>query len=317
MSTTFTTPKYAAEGKRFSADIVGGTYTWKATLAWKAAPARDSGLNPSRTVGQESGPRVITAASESALRAALQNLDASVKFVKAQVSKSKLGTPTAGSSADADLLEQMRVDPAVSNSSYCNAARQFGQQPQPRPDFTLPAVVEKSSPYSEKETGELNHAFLQLFLKQHTELTEAGHGPYNTQVLLNWHKDSGLNVLTLASLEQARAECSELGFLRTALSGTRTRGGSPNMVHSYSFQKIQEYRRPAEEEQPAQPPAPGSPEEAADRRRVMKLATQHVQNLHPLWKPSSGEFQRELLKTVKEFAIASNPKLGVGKVAHF
>jgi hypothetical protein len=315
MSTTFTTPKYAAQGKRFSADIVGGTYTWKATLAWKAAPARDSGLNPSRTVGQESGPRVITAASESALRAALQNLDSSVKFVKAQVSKSKLGTPTAGSSADADLLEQMRVDPAVSNSSYCNAARQFGQQPQPRPGFTLPAVVEKSSPYSQQEQGELNHAFLQIFLKQHPELVEAGHGPYNTQVLLNWHKDSGLNVLTLASLEQARAECSELGFFRTALSGTRTRGESPNIVHLYSFQRIQDYRNPPQEAQTA-PPPPGSPQEAAENARVLRLAKNQVRQLHPSWSEKSGEFNKSVTEVIRRWAVNENPNLA-RKSGHF
>jgi hypothetical protein len=315
MSTTFTTPKYAAEGKRFSADIVGGTYTWKATLAWKAVPARNSGLNPSRTAGHESGPRVITAASESALRAALQNLDASVKFVKAQVSKSKLGTPTVGSSADADLLEQMRRDPAVSNSSYCNAARQFGQQPPPRPDFAAPAVVEKSSPYSEKETGELNFAFLQLFLKNHPELTGAGHGPYNTQVLLNWHQDSGLTVLTLASLEQARTECSELGFFRTALSGTRSRGESPNIVHSYSFQKIQDYRNPPQEEQ-VLPPPPGSPQEAAENARVLRLAKNQVRQLHPSWNEKSGEFNKSVTEVIRSWAVNENPNLA-RKSGHF
>src|ERR1700722_6421964 len=103
----------------------------------------------------------------------------------------------------------------MTNSSYCNAARRFGQQPQPRPDFTAaPTVVEKS-PYSQQEQGELNHAFLRIFLdKKHPQLNESGHEPFNTEVLCRWYNDSGLSVLTMASLEQAHAECSNLGFFR-------------------------------------------------------------------------------------------------------
>jgi hypothetical protein len=75
-----------------------------------------------------------------------------------------------------------------------------------------PANVEKS-PYSETETGELNHAFLRLFLdKKHPELKERGHEAFNKEVLLRWHVDSGLSILTMASLDRAFQECSALQF---------------------------------------------------------------------------------------------------------
>jgi hypothetical protein len=322
MSSFDTRPAYNAEASHFTAKIKAGLYKWTAELDWKEANKFKDPLSfnaQARTTGKYAGAKVIHAASEEALRAQLRHINPSVKFIAVTNKKTALGTSISKlSDSDATMLEGMRVDPDVSDIVYNRACRQFGATPEKRPDFTVvPAVVEKS-PYTAKETGELNHAFLRLFLdKKHPELKENNHEHYNTQVLLNWHKDSGLNILTMASLDRAFEECNALQFFRSAQSGVRTRGQSDNLVRSYSFERIQEYRRPAEPEQPEQPPAPGSPEEAADRRRVMKLATEHVQHLHPLWKPSSGEFQRELLKTVKEFAISSNLKLGVGKIAHF
>jgi len=318
MSTTFTVPKYAAEAKRFSGEITGGSYVWKACLDWKPAPAKDAGLNPSKTVGRETGPRVITAGSEAFLHAELRRLDPSVKFVKASTSKTKLGTTIATTDSDANLLEQMRVDPAVSNTSYCNACRQFGQQARPRPDFTAAPVTVDKSPYSEKETGEINYAFLQYFLRTHPELTAAGHGPHNTSVLMSWHQDSGFKVLNASSLAQAHAECSELGFFRTQLSGVRSRGVSPNIVHSYSFQKIQDYRREKDEianPQPASRPAQGSPEDFADRARILRLATNHVKQTTSL-NPASGEFARKRDALIREWAIESSPNLA-RKAGHF
>ena len=321
MSSFDTRPAYNAEASHFTAKIKAGLYKWTAELDWKEANKFKDPLSfnaQARTTGKYAGAKVIHAANEEALRAQLRQIDPSVTFVAVTNKKTALGTSiTTLSDSDATMLEGMRVDPDVSDIIYNRACRQFGAPPQKRPDLTVaPAVVEKS-PYSQQEQGELNHAFLQIFLKQHPELKENGHEAFNRDILLRWHADSGLRILTLSSLERAFQECNALQFFRSALSGTRTRGQSDNLVRSYSFERIQEYRRPAEPEQPERPPAPGSPEEAADRRRIMKLATQHIQTLHPLWKPSSGEFQRELLKTVKEFAVASNPKLGVGKIAHF
>jgi hypothetical protein len=316
MSSFNSRPTYQAEASHFTAKIKAGTYKWVAKIDWKEANKFAAPLSfnaQARTTGKYAGAKVISAASEEALRAHLRQLDPSVKFVAGNgSSKTKSGT-----SADADLLERMRVDSAVSNSSYCNAARQFGQQPQPRPDFTVaPAVVEKS-PYSEKETGEINLAFLQVFLKQHPELTEAGHGPYNTEVLLRWHRDSGLNILTLASLEQSRSECSELGFFRTARSGTRTRGQiDSNVVRAYSFQRIQDYRNPPQEEQAAPPPPPGSPQEAAENARVLRLAKNQVRQLHPNWSEKSGEFNKSVTDIVRSWAINENPNLA-RKSGHF
>jgi hypothetical protein len=321
MNSFDTRPSYQAEASHFTATIKAGNLKWTAVIDWKEANKFADPLSFNarpRTTGKYAGAKVIHATNEEALRAQLRQIDPSVKFVAEPSKKTALGTAITMTDSDAKILEGMRTDSSVSDTLYNRACRQFGAPPQKRPDFTVAPTVVTKSPYSETETGELNHAFLQIFLKQHPELKENGHEAFNREILLRWHADSGLRILTLASLERAFQECSALQFFRSAFSGTRTRGqADSNLVRSYSFEAIQAYRRSDEPEQPAQLPAPGSPEEMADRRRVMKLATEHVQNLHPLWKPSSGEFQRELLKTVKEFAAASNPKLGVGKVAHF
>ena len=134
---------------------------------------------------------------------------------------------------------------------------------------------------------------------------------------LNWHRDSGLTILTLASLEQAFQECRALQFFRTARSGTRTRGQSnSNVVRSYSFDAIEAYRRPAEEEQPAAPPPPGSPQEVAENARVLRLAKDQVRQLHPSWSEKSGEFNKSVTDVIRSWAINENPNLAK-KAGHF
>jgi hypothetical protein len=320
MSSFDTRPSYHAEASHFTAKIKAGTFKWTAELDWKDANKFAAPLSfnaQARTTGKYAGAKVISATSEETLRAHLRQLDPSVKFVAEPNKKSSLGTPITMSDSDAKMLEGMRVDPDVSDIVYNRACRQFGQSPQTRPDFTTPTAVVAKSPYSETETGELNAAFLRIFLdKQHPELKENGHEAFNRDILLNWHRDSGLNVLTTASLEQAFTECCELQFFRTALSGTRTRGQSDsNVVRSYSFQKIQDYRNPPQEEQPVAPP-PGSPQEAAENARVLRLAKNQVRQLHPSWSEKSGEFNKSVTEVIRSWAINENPNLA-RKSGHF
>jgi hypothetical protein len=259
MSSFDNRPTYNAEASHFTATIKAGTFKWTAELEWKEANKFKDPLSfnaQSRTTGKYAGAKVIHAASEEALRAQLRQIDPSVKFVAATNKKTALGTSiTKLSDTDAKMLEQMRIDPDVSDIVYHRACRQFDAPFQKRPDFTVaPAVVEKS-PYTNQEQGELNQAFLRIFLdRTHPELKENNHEHYNTDVLIRWHADSGLSILTMASLDRAFQECSALQFFRNSLSGTRTRGQSgSNVVRSYSFDAIQAYRRSDEEEQPAQP----------------------------------------------------------------
>jgi hypothetical protein len=321
MSSFDTRPTYNAEASHFIAKIKAGLYKWTADITWKEANKFAAPLSfnaQSRTTGKYAGAKVIHATSEDALRAQLRQLDPSVKFVVEPNKSTALGTPITMSDSDAKMLEEMRVDPDVSDIVYNRACRQFGTPPQKRPDFTVaPAVVEKSLPYSETEIGELNHTFLQIFLRQHPELVEAGHGPYNTDVLLSYHRDSGLSVLTLASLDRAFQECQALHFFRTVLSGTRTRGQSDtNVVRSYSFDAVQAYRRSDEEPPAPAPPPPGSPQEAAENARVLRLAKNQVRQLHPSWNEKSGEFNRSVTEVVRSWAISENPNLAK-KSGHF
>jgi hypothetical protein len=320
MSSFDTRPSYQAEASHFTATIKAGNLKWTAVIDWKEANKFAAPLSfnaQARTTGKYAGAKVISATSEEALRAQLRQLDPSVKFVAATNKKTALGTAITMTDSDAKILEGMRTDSSVSDTLYNRACRQFGTPPQKRPDFTVaPAVVAKS-PYTETETGELNAAFLRLFLdKYHPELKENGHEAYNREILLNCHKDSGLNVLTLASLEQARAECSELGLFRTALSGTRTRGQAPDIVHTYSWEKIQDYRRPTQEEQPVAALPPGSPQEAAENARVLRLAKNQVRQLHPGWDEKSGEFAKSVTEVIRTWAINENPNLA-RKSGHF
>jgi hypothetical protein len=321
MSSFDTRPAYNADASHFTATIKAGTYKWTAELEWKEANKFAAPLSfnaQSRTTGKYAGAKVISATSEEALRAQLRQIDPSVIFIATTNKTTALGTAiTALSDSDATMLEGMRTDSSVSDTLYNRACRQFGTPPQKRPDFTVtPTVVEKS-PYTETETGELNHAFLRIFLdKKHPELKESGHEPFNTEVLLRWHRDSGLNILTMASLDRAFEECDALRFFRSALSGTRTRGqNDSSVVRAYSFQKIQDYRNPPQEEQPA-PPPPGSPQEAAENARVLRLAKNQVRQLHPSWNEKSGEFNKSVTEVIRRWAINENPNLAK-KSGHF
>jgi hypothetical protein len=322
MSSFDSRPAYNAEASHFTATIKAGTYKWTAELEWKeankfAAPLSFNAL--SRTTGKYAGAKVIHAANEEALRAQLRQIDPSVRFIATTNKTTALGTAiTALSDSDATMLEGMRTDSSVSDTLYNRACRQFGTPPQKRPDFTVAPTVVTKSPYSETETGELNTAFLRLFLdKYHPELKENGHEAFNRDILLRWHTDSGLRILTLASLERALQECSALQFFRSALSGTRTRGQSDsNLVRSYSFDAVQEYRR-SDEEPPAQPPPPqGSPQEAAENARVLRLAKNQVRQLHPSWNEKSGEFNKSVTEVIRSWAINENPNLA-RKSGHF
>jgi hypothetical protein len=322
MSSFDSRPAYNAEASHFTAKIKAGTYKWVAEIDWKEANKFKDPLSfnaQARTTGKYAGAKVISATSEETLRAHLRQLDPSVRFVATTNKTTALGTAiTSLSDSDAKMLEGMRVDPDVSDVVYNRACRQFGASPEKRPDFTVaPANVEKS-PYSETETGELNHAFLRLFLdKKHPELKERGHEAFNKEVLLRWHVDSGLSILTMASLDRAFQECSALQFFRSALSGTRTRGqNDSNVVRAYSFPKIQEYRNPPQEEQPSAPPPPGSPQEAAENARVLRLAKNQVRQLHPSWNEKSGEFNKSVTEVIRSWAINENPNLAK-KSGHF
>jgi hypothetical protein len=322
MSSFDTRPAYNAEASHFTATIKAGNLKWTAVIDWKEANKFADPLSfnaQPRTTGKYAGAKVIHATSEDALRKQLRQIDPSVKFVAAAHKTTALGTSiTKLSDSDAKMLEGMRVDPDVSDIVYNRACRQFGAPPQKRPDFTVaPAVVEKS-PYSEKEQGELNHAFLRIFLdKKHPELRESGHEAFNKKVLLRWHADSGLSILTMASLDRAFQECSALQFFRSALSGTRTRGQSDsNVVRSYSFDAIQAYRRSDEPAQPVQPPASGRPEKAAANARVLRLAKNQVRQLHPSWNEKSGEFNKSVTEVIRSWAINENPNLAK-KSGHF
>jgi hypothetical protein len=321
MSAFDTRPSYNAEASHFTATIKAGLYKWTAELQWKEANKFKDPVSfnaQARTTGKYAGAKVIHAANEEALRTQLRQMDPSVKFVATANKTTALGTAiTKLSDSDAKMLEGMRVDPDVSDIVYNRACRQFGATPEKRPDLAAPPAVVEKSPYSEKEQGELNHAFLRIFLdKTHPELKENNHEQYNTQVLLNWHRDSGLNILTLTSLDQAFQECRALQFFRTALSGTRTRGQSDNLVRSYSFEKIQDYRRPAQEEQPVAPPPQGSPQEAAENARVLRLAKNQVRQLHPSWSEKSGEFNKSVTEVIRSWAVNENPNLAK-KSGHF
>jgi hypothetical protein len=318
----FSSTKYSAKASRFDAQITSGQYTWRAELDWKPAhTANRSSFAADRTAGKESGPRVVHASSEGALRAELQRLDETVRFVKPIASRTDFGTKITASNADAELLEQMRIDPTVSDTVYNRACKNFGAPIGKRPDFAPTPIEKPTSPYSAEEREQLNGAFLETFLRLHPELTAAGHQDYNSRVLIQWHRDSGLEFLTKKSLEQAHSECFALGFFRTATSGTRTRGELPqsNIVYSYSWEKIQNLRNPPEE--PAKRTiAPGSPEESADRARLLRLATNHVASLNPGLNSKSGEFQRQVMALVREWAI--NPAMGgnpnlARKAGHF
>jgi hypothetical protein len=219
MSSFDSRPSYNAEASHFTATIKAGNLKWTAVIDWKEANKFADPLSFNalpRTTGKYAGAKVISATSEEALRAQLRQLDPSVKFIATTNKTTALGTAiTTLSDSDAKMLEGMRIDPDVSDIVYHRACRQFGAPTQKRPDFRVPPTVVTKSPYSETETGELNHAFLRIFLdKTHPELKETNHEHYNTQVLLNWHQDSGLKVLTLASLGQAFEECNALEFFR-------------------------------------------------------------------------------------------------------
>ena len=322
MSSFDTRPSYHAEASHFTAKIKAGAYKWTAELDWKEANKFKDPLSfnaQARTTGKYAGAKVIHAANEEALRAQLRQIDPSVKFIATTNKTTALGTAiTALSDSDATMLEGMRTDSSVSNTLYNRACKQFGEPPQKRPDFSVPPAVVEKSPYTETETGELNHAFLQLFLKQHPELKENGHEAFNRDILLRWHTDSGLRILTLASLERAFQECGALQFFRSALSGTRTRGqNDSNLVRTYSFDAVQEYRRSDEPEQPAQPPPQqGSPQEAAENARVLRLAKNQVRQLHPSWSEKSGEFNKSVTEVIRSWAINENPNLA-RKSGHF
>jgi hypothetical protein len=319
MSSFDSRPAYNAEASHFTAKIKAGLYKWTAELDWKEANKFAAPLSfnaQARTTGKYAGAKVIHAANEEALRAQLRQIDPSVKFVAEPNKKSSLGTPITMSDSDAKIIEGMRTDSSVSDTLYNRACKQFGASPQKRPDFTVAPTVVTKSLYDSETTGELNHAFLRIFLdKKHPELKESGHEAFNTEVLLRWHKDSGLGVLTMASLDRAFQECSELQFFRNSLSGTRTRGESPNVVDSYSFQKIQDYRNPPQEEHAA-PPPPGSPQEAAENARVLRLAKNQVRQMHPSWSEKSGEFNKSVTEIVRSWAINENPNLAK-KSGHF
>jgi hypothetical protein len=314
MSSFDSRPSYNAEASHFTATIKAGNLKWTAVIDWKEANKFADPLSFNalpRTTGKYAGAKVISATSEEALRAQLRQLDPSVKFIATTNKTTALGTAiTTLSDSDAKMLEGMRIDPDVSDIVYHRACRQFGAPTQKRPDFRVPPTVVTKSPYSETETGELNHAFLRIFLdKTHPELKETNHEHYNTQVLLNWHQDSGLKVLTLASLGQAFEECNALEFFRNSLSGTRSRGQSLNIVRSYSWDKIQAYRRGPQEEQPSTPPPPGSPQEAADNVRILRLAKNQVRQLHPTWSEKSGEFSKSVTEVFRSWAINENLNL--------
>jgi hypothetical protein len=106
-------------------------------------------------------------------------------------------------------------------------------------------------------------------------------------------------------------------FQRLLLADTRSRGQSDsNVVRSYSFQKIQDYRNPPQEEQPAAPPPPGSPQEATESARVLRLAKNQVRQLHPSWNEKSGEFNKSVTEVIRSWAINENPNLAK-KSGHF
>jgi len=276
------------ESNSFKGTITHGTYTWTASLQWK------SGYKP--------GPGVITAISEESLRANLKQLDASVTFY---VNAS--GAPLV--SADEVALEQMRVDPAVSDEAYRNACRGFKQTPKARPDFNAAAQAATTLSHRLPTFAEQNEARMN-FNRTHPEIMSGPHATFNASLIDRFLFDENLPS-TFSTLNKACEELSLGEMFRDNTSGTR--GG--RIVKPYDIDVLRRIRRRNDAPAPVRRTAAEHQRERNDEKlSLVARARQAVLAEYPELTPQpgsgeSGELRKLIDAQLLEWARQENPRM--------
>jgi hypothetical protein len=275
----FTQPKkvLTADANTFSAVInVRGDRNFHATITSKA--------------GYKVSVPGITAATEEALMSALQKLDISVKFYKKNASNE---ASEARLSKDAQLVEDMRNDPATKDVAYFNAAKRFGIPIQARPDFTATTARVAVTPV----TQQVNE--LVEFEAAHPELNHGGFLDSNNKTIMQYLQDFNLQC-TRINLEQALADLTTAGCIRSNSTGRL--GGA--IYRRYDVNALDTIRRnrPSPEQEC---PAGMSP---AD-----EMAWSYIRSEFPNLDPRSPAFKRkcsdQLLIWAKARALEASPGL--------
>lgn len=276
------------ESNSFKGSITHGTYAWTASLQWKP--------------GYKPGPGSITAITEEKLRVNLRQLDGSVNFyVNAN------GAPIA--SADEGLLEQMRVDPTVSDAAYRNACNGFKQTPKARPDFNAAAqaattLSRRMPTFAEQLTARQN------FNATHPEIMSGPFATFNASLIDRWLADENLPS-TFATLNQACEELAIGEMFRDNTSGTR-RG---RIVKPYDIEVLRKIRRrndaPAPVRRTAAEHQRGRNEESLS---IVARARQVVLAEYPEFTPQpgsgeSGELRKLIDAQLLVWAREENPRM--------
>jgi len=201
----FTAPKpqRVADGQFFSAVLTNTGRTNRADLTWK---------EPYKGAAQ------IVAFSSDQLDAALRKLDPAIKFLVKHA-----GEDSASLSQEDTILENMRLDPLVTDVQYQSACARFKRAPKPRKMvFTQQALD------------------FDAFRKAHPSLAYGGFAEQNESLILQLLDDDNLDV-NPANLERAFQELSAACCLRSFDTGQP--GG--RIVQKYDHDNIVAMRQQA------------------------------------------------------------------------
>ena len=204
------TMKRVADGNLLTATITPGAHTWRASITWKEG---------------FTGSGAITAYGEPQLKAALLQMDKSVKFLERSVDTSEVVSKA--SEQNADICEAMRTDPGVNDQAYRSACRKFGVAISLRPDFSGTSTTQKVTPLYQVLTQ------FDSWKSKHSEFSLAPFAEFNI-ALLSQYLDDENREFTTVNLDQAYAELSEASMFKSADTGRR--GG--RIVQPYDHARL-------------------------------------------------------------------------------
>jgi hypothetical protein len=327
--------EYIGEGKLLTARYKNVGRTWRAELQWKKGYERSttsitaydeaslksqllavdrtlrflgkvntSPVVPTQTLADKTDEmlealRTDPATSDKAYISACQLYK---QKPKPRNAPAEVRTQNAGrelSSADAELLEEMRVTAAVSDKAYRNACAKLGVPPRPRPTRAAVQAAQTAVPFFEQDQA------WQAFATAHGELFVAPFAVQNAHIIQQWMKDENRQSDS-AALEQAYRECSAANYFRDARTLSRDFNGSLRIVRPYSHAELVAARRQQTVEAATTPPA-----YLSDLERD---CWQAVRQAHPSLSPRSAAFQTcckdTLLKWSCEYCLEQDPSLG-------
>jgi hypothetical protein len=225
---------------------------------------------------------------------------------------------------EAKILEDMRIDPAITYKQYQDACKAFGQKVQQRPDFNAqpaPVATTPVNPYSAETQVAITNEVLRYFFTTNSLVTAGGRSDLanlNYQKVCNWLRDEGYalpdnnggmtpgKTVTPEVVLVAAQELFQAGMIHNESAGKR---GFKFEIVPYDRARILALR-PQQPKAEAPAPARGASRysEWVTETTVSpyKKAFAVIQTQNPQMNTRSGEFQKlvdELL--AKQAAVQS------------